>query len=393
MTRRIILAVCATVGILLSAGALAPLQGAAATTRTDSAGATTGYDISWPQCSAAYPSDGSFGIVGVTDGRPWSANPCLGSENRWAAAYPATPGLAVPDLYMNTANPAPHSSYYWPVSGARDPALCQVASSTTDPGCAYDYGWHAAASAFATAAAAGAAPTGTWWLDVETGNTWNGDASSNAADIQGSVDYLMSQRVGGVGVYSTASQWEQITGGYTAGSAASYAAAWQPEFASPYGIGRSQSWVAGASPSTAETVCASSFLGTSTLLTQYISGSFDVDHLCTGQAPADYSVTVPSSATSVLGTSVSVAVTLASTDGWSGSVGLRVTAPSAVTAVLGATTLALGADGSATTTLTVRGSSAGSYDVVVAGVPQSGSTTSATRSGGMVLTVSRARRG
>jgi hypothetical protein len=69
----------------------------------------------------------------VSDGRAWSANPCLASEYHWAAAYPRTP-----DVYMNTANPAPSSSYYWPASGARDPALCGNAKLTTDPGCAYD---------------------------------------------------------------------------------------------------------------------------------------------------------------------------------------------------------------------------------------------------------------
>ncbi len=101
---------------------------------------------------------------------------------------------------MNTANPAPSSGYYWPTSGAQDPALCLDATSTTDPGCAYDYGWQAAANALSTATSAlGGSPQGIWWLDVETGNTWNGDASSNAADLQGSIDYLLAQHVAGVG--------------------------------------------------------------------------------------------------------------------------------------------------------------------------------------------------
>src|SRR6266568_34068 len=104
---------------------------------------STGHDISYPQCSGSSISAGAghlggqFGIVGVTNGRAWSANPCLGSEYQWAAGLPSTPGL-----YTNTANPAPTSSYYWPTSGSTDPVLCEKSTSTTDPGCAYDYGWH-----------------------------------------------------------------------------------------------------------------------------------------------------------------------------------------------------------------------------------------------------------
>jgi len=100
-----------------------------------------------------------------------------------------------PDLgliYVNTGNPAPRSAYYWPVSGARDPALCRDSTSVTDAGCAYDYGWHAAADALAVGARAGVPKTITWWLDVETVNSWNGDARANAADLQGMVDRLRS---------------------------------------------------------------------------------------------------------------------------------------------------------------------------------------------------------
>ena len=59
----------------------------------------------------------------------------------------------------------------------------------------------------------------TWWLDVETVNSWNGDGIANAADLQGVVDLLRSKGVARVGLYSTAYQWRAITGGYTASSA------------------------------------------------------------------------------------------------------------------------------------------------------------------------------
>jgi hypothetical protein len=277
MPHRWLLRTCAAVVALATALVIQGPLGALAAAPGAPPGGSSGHDISWPQCGSSYPGNGSFGIVGVTNGRAWSANPCLASEYQWASAYPRTP-----DVYMNTANPAPHSSYYWPASGASDPALCRDATVTTDPGCAYDYGWHTAANALATAnAALGSSPVGYWWLDVETSNTWNGDASSNAADVQGSIDYLLSQHVAGVGVYSTGYQWTTITGGYSTSTASQYSSAWSAEFTSPNGISNSPSWVAGASgPSDAPSYCSSSFLGTTTWLVQYVSGGFDVDYAC-----------------------------------------------------------------------------------------------------------------
>lgn len=262
--------------VLLALAALVAVRGALPVAAAAPSGGTSGADISWPQCGAPFPSGASFGVVGVNDGRAWSTNPCLASEYAWARGLSRTP-----DLYMNTANPAPQSSHYWPESGTRDPALCIDATSTTDPGCAYDYGWHTAADALARATAAlGAAPAGRWWLDVETGNTWNGDASSNAADLQGSIDYLVAEGAPAVGVYSTEQQWAEITGGYASGTAAAYASAWAPEFASPSGIGAVPSWVAGAGPAGAPGLCADSFTGTTTAMVQYIAGGFDADAAC-----------------------------------------------------------------------------------------------------------------
>lgn len=388
MGRRLSLAVAALAGMAMAAATTGTTT-ASASTGAPTAG-TSGHDISWPQCSSAYPSSGSFGIVGVTDGRAWSANPCLAAEYRWAAGYPRTP-----DLYMNTANPAPHSSYYWPSkSGVRDPALCQDPTVTTDPGCAYDYGWHTAADALSTASSAlGSQAQGVWWLDVETGNTWNGDTWSNAADIQGSIDYLLAQHVAGVGVYSTQYQWNTITGGYSASNASSYAAMWEPEFTSPNGIAGAPSWVAGASSSNAPSFCASSFLGTSTWLAQYISGGFDVDYACGAsgppppQASPDYSISVPASVSASTHSSVAVTITLTSTGGWSGTVALSAQAPSQVTSVVSPTSATLPANGTASITLTLRSDKTGRYTVTITGRPRSGSTTTAVHSANLSFAV------
>jgi hypothetical protein len=290
---------------------------------------------------------------------------------------------------MNTANPAPRSSYFWPASGTRDPAFCQDAASTTDPGCAYDYGWHAAANAFATAqSASGAALGAIWWLDVETGNTWNGDGYSNAADIQGSIDYLRSKQVASVGVYSTDYQWTSITGGYRATNASSYASAWQPEFTSPNGIGSSPSWLAGAaSEAAAASSCGSSFLNTTTWLTQYPSGGYDGDYSCGSTSPPpqpNYAISAsPASVVARVGTAARVAITLASGGGWQGSVTLHAASSSSVKFSL--TQAQFTVPGNAT--LTLSDNTPGTYKVTVTATPTPGSSSSSAKSTTIVFTV------
>jgi hypothetical protein len=182
------------------------------------------------------------------------------------------------------ANATTTSSHYRPVSGSHDPALCRDATSTTDAGCAYDYGWHAGIDALGTAVAAvPSAASLVWWLDVETGNTWNGDASANTADVQGELDYLRSQGVPSVGVYSNASDWRTITGGYTTANAATYTANWQSEFTPQYPLAGAPTWVGGAGTSSdAAATCAGvGFTGSAPALAQYDDRSgYDADLEC-----------------------------------------------------------------------------------------------------------------
>src|ERR1700730_4553738 len=96
---------------------------------------STGYDISYPQCPSNFPSAGSFAIVGVTNGLPYSAHPCLRAEYDWVPRRSYAPGLCI-----NTANPGPVSAH-WSLPG---PGNCVDASSYNDKGCAYNYGWNAA---------------------------------------------------------------------------------------------------------------------------------------------------------------------------------------------------------------------------------------------------------
>jgi hypothetical protein len=170
-----------------------------------------GYDISYPQCGAPYPADPAFGIVGVNGGRVFSVNPCLASQITWG-------GGAATELYINTGNPGPAVSSFWP-NGQTTPRVCDGANPDTAD-CAYDYGWNAAKHSYETALAAyqqlglTASPTATtWWLDVETSNSWRDETALNVAALEGEVAYLRSQGITKLGFYSTTVQWGVITGG------------------------------------------------------------------------------------------------------------------------------------------------------------------------------------
>jgi hypothetical protein len=216
----------------------------------------TGYDVSYPQCGTTLPSRPLFAIVGVNDGRPWNDNPCLASEYAWATTSTSTRPVG---LYMNTANPGTLSSHWGnPATPRTD---CNPLMSE-DLSCAYDYGWNAAAEALAWASSQTRTATGPWWLDVETANSWSANSAVNNADLQGSVDYLSQHGASSVGVYSTASQWNTITGTGTAFT----------------GL---PNWVAGGrSAKQAPTLCGSSFGGGPVQLVQYPAGKLDGDVAC-----------------------------------------------------------------------------------------------------------------
>lgn len=158
---------------------------------------TGGVDEGWPNCTASVPSV-SFGIVGASNGTGYSTNPCLAQESSNFSSNLS--------LYVNTGwyN---KSSYINPTS----PKVC----GSGDNNClAYNYGYNAGLYAYNAAVNAGV-HSATWWLDVETSNTWNNDVVQNQNSLQGEHDALLaSAGVSTVGVYSTTAQWKTITGGW-----------------------------------------------------------------------------------------------------------------------------------------------------------------------------------
>jgi hypothetical protein len=251
--RRLGLAAAGVVTALSMGAAPAGAQGSG-----HHASSPAGNDISYPQCAKSFPTGQAFGIVGVNDGRAGSLNPCLGpyeggsaatSELYWAAttstgaASSAGGSQPLAALYVNTGDPG--NTYNgqpvadWPTDnsgGGSDPyGSCTTVSAglgANSPACAWQYGWDRASQDANQVLVPAAQQLGSpavstnpgsyrWWLDVETANTWQSGSSGlqmNVADLQGMLAYFQSLGSPQVGVYSTSSQWDTITGGGQVGT-------------------------------------------------------------------------------------------------------------------------------------------------------------------------------
>ena len=163
---------------------------------------TTGYDVSYPQCGSASPT-GSFAIVGVNGGRPFSYNQCL------AAEYLAAPTTPAPSLYINAAY---SGAYRKNVTSNCSAMSGQIAGTRTQEQ-AWAIGCSEAETSLGYAGRQGATVDAMWWIDVETANSWSSsNLVLNRYAVQGAVSRL-DQTGLPVGVYSSASMWHAITGG------------------------------------------------------------------------------------------------------------------------------------------------------------------------------------
>ena len=237
-----------------------------------SASPTTGYDVSFPQCSGGYPGSPLFGIVGVNGGVASTANPCLASELSWARGAPGQrrPAQTRLSLYINTGDPGTKSAK-WPKSGTA-PAYGACNGLLTNA-CSYLYGEQRAAHSYSLVAAsdAHAAATAPWWLDVELQSSWAGTYQLNIAALQGFVAGLHTAGVTGtVGIYSTSVQWKELTG-LTAASTPTAFNTQLPD------------WIAGtgATLAQARANCADGgFTGATPTLAQYQLSGRDADLRC-----------------------------------------------------------------------------------------------------------------
>ena len=304
-------AAVAALALTLTGGVLGVGPASAATITTPAS--ALGYDVSFPQCGGSLPTSPGFAVIGVNDGRPYTTNPCLATELQWAG----TSLTGAPAFYANTAQPGPTNNTSWP-TGQQTPQVCTGGDS---PACSYDFGWNAAQQSFQSAVAAetqngavspsSAAAAAPWWLDVETGNSWESTATpspsatsflNDQATVQGELAYLSGAGASSVGIYSTATQWAALMG--STGTTFAATAVWLPGFAT----------LAAAQAGCTTT----SFTGGRVAMIQFPSGGLDGDYQCPlVSAPVTAMVPVASSATftqqlSVAGFSAPVTFTQAS---------------------------------------------------------------------------------
>jgi hypothetical protein len=239
-----------------------------------SASPTTGYDISYPQCSGSYPPNPLFVIAGVNGGRANTANPCISSELRWARGAPGQTRPKQPSLslYIDAGNPGGHHVADWPRTGTA-PAYGACAGLLTSA-CSYVYGEERAAHSYRLVAALDplAARTAPWWLDVELTATWAGTYQLNIAALQGFIAGLSDAgATGPIGIYSTSAQWNEITGLTAQTTPTAFS-------------GQLPDWVAGTDATLArarQNCTGRGFTGVAPKLAQYRIGKVDADLRCT----------------------------------------------------------------------------------------------------------------
>ena len=209
---------------------------------------SVGYDSSTYQCGL--PARGAFGLVAVTNGRPFSRNSCLAPELAGA------PGPAA--VYMNTGYSPLYASRVTAGCGAR----AATVSGTVVQRQAYAIGCSEAETARAYLYAATGRRVRSWWLDVETANSWSdSNLLLNRAALRGAIDFLKA-RGAILGLYSTSRQWGEVTGGWQA-----------PGF--------DANWIAGAgSPAQAAAFCGASITGAPVWLVQFVRAGLDADRAC-----------------------------------------------------------------------------------------------------------------
>ncbi len=159
-----------------------------------------GYDISWPQCGEPVPA-GSFAVIGVNGGAPFSANLCMIDQ------YAVAPGTTPPSLYINTGYQDSYRRFITPACWSASRAI-----PGTDAGRdAWAMGCSEAETSVRYAYAVGVSNIAMWWLDVEVLNQWSSNLGLNRMTIQGAVTRLWQTYLP-VGIYSSRPQWHAITG-------------------------------------------------------------------------------------------------------------------------------------------------------------------------------------
>ncbi len=223
MLRRVLLASAALVAALTTTGTTAAYADGPVVTTT-----ATGHDVSYPQCGTTLPGVGDIAVVGVNAGTGTTTNPCLSAQLAWGDRVEADGRVLRADVYVNTGNPG-HLGDWWPsadltrggVPVSNPNGRCAGAE---DAACSYVYGYSVGAEDVSARGVTAAADR-TWWLDVETVNSWSWDRQANLAAVEGMAAAIRAAG-GDIGVYSTQRQWNLLVGDATPSLALAGAPSW-----------------------------------------------------------------------------------------------------------------------------------------------------------------------
>jgi hypothetical protein len=218
--------------LLVSAALAAVLTGATATAAAADAPERTttasGHDVSYPQCGGVLPGAGDIAVVGVNAGTGTTTNPCLAEQLAWGDRVTTDGVVRHADIYVNTADPG-HLADWWPTSdltraGAPVANPAGRCTGAEDAACSYVYGYSVGADDVSARGVSDPAAR-TWWLDVETMNSWSWDQQSNLAAVEGMAAAIHAAGAD-VGVYSTQRQWRLVVGDATPSVALAGAPSW-----------------------------------------------------------------------------------------------------------------------------------------------------------------------
>jgi hypothetical protein len=177
------------------------------------AGTPPGQDVSWPQCSSRQGGYGlpmpsasaPFVVVGLTDGRAFTANPCVSSQAAWArrAGVPTA-------AYLVATYPTRAEVRAWS-SGPRRPRTLRDQ--------VYNVGVAQGRAALRVLARSGLRARSVW-VDVEQNRRrpWSANPDLNVALIQGVVAAVRGAAYR-PGLYTNSSSWSLYTDGARLGLA------------------------------------------------------------------------------------------------------------------------------------------------------------------------------
>ena len=240
-------------------------------------GGVRGGDISWPNCPKGMGVPGRrtqglplpttaarFFVIGLTNGRAFTRNPCL-TQHLDAAR---TRGVAASAYTMlSYPNAAERAAYGWTGPFGTATYIDRIAN----------VGYAQAAFALDTMAAA-QFPSPFVWIDVEprAERRWSRTPANNQALIQGALRAAADRGVGS-GIYTYALAWRQITAGMTLD-----APLWAP------GHSRARTF-SGRMRQTIDSCARLGFTGGPLVMTQWVWRNRDHDVTC----PAIETVTTP----------------------------------------------------------------------------------------------------